>query len=127
MLVEREIRDKLHEYAEQFNLSYLNKEWARAKLLYFRAQTVATFLELSEKDLAELFGNRPYKEDWEPLEPGLFQEDRVERASWECVRINETYDDLHLRPKNRYGYAYVRDWRDLGGGLVQVRLEEEGT
>ncbi|MDE7247766.1 MAG: hypothetical protein K2N43_07750 [Lachnospiraceae bacterium] len=127
MLTEREIRDKLHEYAAQFNLSYLNKEWARAKLLYFRAQTVATFLEMPETDLAELFGNRPYKEDWEPLEPGLFQEDRVEKASWECVRINETYDELHLKPKDKYGYAYVKDWRELGGGIVQVRLEEVGT
>lgn len=123
MLTEREVRDKLYEYAAQFDLSYLNKEWSRAKLLYFRAQTVATFLELPEDDLAKLFGNRAYKEDWEPLVPGLFQEDKVERVSWECVRINETYDELHLRPKDKYGCAYVREWRDLGGGIVQVRLE----
>ena len=126
MLTEREIRDKLYEYAEQFNLSYLNKEWARAKLLYFRAQTVATFLGFSEKELAELFGNRAYKEDWEPLDLGLFQEDRLERASWECIRIHETYDELHLRPKDKYGYAFVREWRDLGGGRVEVQLEEVG-
>lgn len=127
MLTEREIRDKLYEYAEQFNLSYLNKEWARAKLLYFRAQTVAVFLELQEKELTELFGNRAYKEDWEPLDSGLFQEDRVERVSLECVRIHETYDELHLRPKDKYGYAYVKEWRDLGGGIVQMRLEEGKT
>lgn len=127
MLTEREIRDKFYEYAEQFNLSYLNKEWARAKMIYFRAQTVATFLELPEKDLAELFGNRPYKEDWEPLEPGLFQEDRVERASWECVRIHKTYDELHLRPKDKYGDTYVVDWKDMGHGIVQIKLEEVVT
>lgn len=127
MLTEREIRDKLYEYAEQFNLSYLSKEWARAKMIYFRAQTVATFLELPEKDLAELFGNRPYKEDWEPLEPGLFQEDRVERASWECVRIHKTYDELHLRPKDKYGDTYVVDWKDMGHGIVQIKLEEVVT
>lgn len=124
MLTEREIMDRLHEYAEQFNLSYQNKEWARAKFLYFRAQTVATFLELSEKDLTELFGNRAYKEDWEPIKQGLFQEDKVERASWECVKVHETYDELHLRPKDKYGYAYVREWRNLGGGIVQVKLKE---
>ena len=124
MLTERQIRDKLHEYAQQFGISYLNKEWARAKLLYFQAQLVATFLELPEAELAELFGNRPYKEDWEELRPGLFPEDEVERASWECIRNNHTYDELHLRPRDKYGKAYVKDWRDMGGGIVQVRLEE---
>lgn len=127
MLTEREIRDKLYEYAEQFRLSYQNKEWSRAKMLYFRAQTVATFLELPEEELAQLFGNRAYKEDWEPLESGLFPEDEVEKVSWECVRIHKTYDELHLRPKGRYGYAYVKEWRDMGDGIVQVRLEEVGT
>lgn len=127
MLTERKIMDKLHEYAEQFELAYCNKEWGRAKLLYFRAQTVATFLEFPEKDLAELFGNRPYKEDWEELKQGLFPEDEVERASWECVRIHETYDELHLRPKNKYGFAFVTGWQDLGGGRVEVQLEEVGA
>lgn len=124
MLTEREVRDKLNEYAEQFKSCYLRKEWTRAKLLYFRAQTVATFLELPEAELAELFGNRPYKEDWEELQPGLFPEDEVERASWECVRINKTYDELHLRPRTEYGNAFVTGWRDLGGGRVLVQLEE---
>lgn len=127
MLTEKEAMDKLYEYAEQFNLSYQNKEWARAKMLYFRAQTAATFLDLPEDRLAELFGNRPYKEDWEPLEQGLFQEEKVERVSWECVRIHETYDELHLRPRDRCGYAYVAGWKDLGHGIVQVKLEEVGA
>lgn len=127
MLSEREVIDKLHEYAEQFKLAYCNKEWGRAKLLYFTAQRVAVFLEMSEQELAELFGNRPYKEDWEELNPGLFPENEVERASWECVRIHETYDELHLRPKDKYGYAFVTGWRDMGGGKVEVQLEEVGT
>lgn len=127
MLTEKEAMDKLYEYAEQFDLSCQNKKWARAKMLYFRAQTVATFLELSEDRLAELFGNRPYKEDWEPLEPGLFTEEKVERASWECVRIHKTYDELHLRPKDKHGDTYVVDWKDMGHGIVQVKLEEVGT
>lgn len=124
MLTERQIRNKLYEYAEMFSGAYMRKEWARAKLLYFRAQTVATFLEMPEQDLAELFGNRPYKDDREDFVDGLFQEERVERASWECVRIHETYDELHLRPKTRYGSAFVKGWRDLGGGRVEVQLEE---
>lgn len=127
MLTEKEAMDKLHDYAEQFDLSYRNKEWSRAKMLYFQAQTVAVFLELPEDKLAEFFGNRPYKEDWEPLEPGLFPEEKVERVSWECVRIHETYDELHLRPRDKGGYAFVADWKAVGHGIVQVKLEEVGT
>lgn len=124
MLTEKEVRDKLYEYAEQFHGAYMRKEWARAKFLYFRAQTVAVFLELPEAELAELFGNRAYREDWEPLKDGIFPEQEVERASWECIRIGRTYDELLLRPRDKYGDAYVKSWRDLGGGRVEVRLEE---
>ena len=127
MLTERQIRNKLYEYAEMFSGAYMRKEWARAKLLYFTAQRVATFLEMSEQELAELFGNRPYKDDREDFVDGLFQEERVERASWECVRINETYDELHMRPKSKYAHAFVKGWRDLGNGKVEVHLEEVGT
>ena len=66
-----------------FSGAYMRKEWARAKLLYLRAQTVATFLEMSEQDLAELFGNRAYKDDRKEFVDRLFPEERVERASWE--------------------------------------------
>lgn len=123
MLSEKEVRDKLHEYAEQFKGACLRKEWARAKMLYFTAQRVAVFMEMPEAELAELFGNRAYKEEWEDLEPGLFPEAAVERASWECVRIHQTYDDLHLRPRDKSA-AFVKGWRNLGGGRVEVQLEE---
>ena len=126
MLTERQIRNKLYEYAEMFRDAYMRKEWARAKLLYFTAQMVAIFFEMSEQDLAELFGNRPYKDDREDFVDGLFPEHEVERASWECIRIHETYDELHLRPNTKYGSAFVRGWRDLGGGRVAVQLEEVG-
>ena len=100
----------------------MRKEYAAAKMTYFRAQTVAVFMELSEEELSELFGNRSYKDDREQLQDGLFQEAKVERASWECIRINMTYDELHLRPREPYRDMYVKDWQDLGGGIVQVRL-----
>lgn len=129
MIREAEIRKKLYEQADMFEHYFRNKEYAAAKMAYFRAQTVAVFLEMSEDELSELFGNRAYKDDREDLRDGLFSEEKVEKASWECIRINQTYDDLHLRPKEP-GRAdvYVKDWRDLGGGIVQVRLgagEEE--
>ena len=127
MLTERQMRNKLYEYAEMFRGAYMRKEWARAKLLYFTAQNVALFLEMSEQELAELFGNRPYKDDREDFVDGLFPEHEVERASWECIRINKTYDELLLRPKHKYGNAFVTGWRDLGNGKVEVQLEEVGT
>lgn len=124
MLTEKEVKDKLNRYAEQFQIRIRRKEWAAAKMLHFKAQAVATFLEFPEAELAALFGNRAYREDWEPLKDGIFPEQEVERASWECIRIGRTYDELLLRPRDKYGDAYVKSWRDLGGGRVEVRLEE---
>lgn len=129
MIKEAEAKKKLYELADIFNHHYRNKEYAAAKMAYFRAQTVAVFLEMSDDELSELFGNRAYKDDRDELQDGLFKEEMVEKASWECIRINQTYDELHLRPREP-GRAdvYVKEWRDLGGGIVQVRLgtgEEE--
>ncbi len=123
MIREAEIRKKLYELADIFKSCYIRKEYAAAKMSYFRAQTVAVFLEMSEDELSELFGNRAYKEDREELKNGLFSEEEVERASWECIKTHQTYDDLHLRPRDR-GRAdvYVKSWQELGGGIVQVRL-----
>ena len=98
MLNDRETRNKLHEYAERFRQLYRNQEWAAAKFTYFRAWTVAVFMELTEADMIELFGNRPYKADHEELKDGLFPEAMVSKADWECIRQNTTYDELHLRP-----------------------------
>lgn len=125
MLTEQEVKDKLYDYADQFRIRCQRKEWAAAKMLYFRAQTVATFLQLTDAELAVLFGNRAYKEDWEPLKDGVFPEKEVERVGWECIRMHKTYDDLHLRPLQRYGPMYVKGWEDIGGGRVQVQLEKE--
>lgn len=125
MLTEKQIKDKLYNYADQFQIRCQRKEWAAAKMLYFQAQTVAIFLQLTEAELSKLFGNRAYKEDWEPLRDGLFPEKEVERAGWECVRIHKTYDNLHLRPLPRYGPMYVKSWEDLSGGRVQIQLEQE--
>ena len=98
MLNEKQAKNKLQEYAERFVQHCHNKNWAAAKFIYFRALLAATFLELPEEDMAELFGNRAYKADHEELKDGIFPEAMVERASWECIRQNTTYDELHLRP-----------------------------
>lgn len=98
MLNEKQAKNKLYECAERFGQLCRNKDWPAAKFTYFRAKTVAVFMELQEEDMIELFGNRAYKADHEELKDGLFPEAMVERASWECIRQNTTYDELHLRP-----------------------------
>ena len=98
MLTEQEVKDKLHDYADQFQLRCRRKEWAAAKMLYFRAQTVATFLEFPEAELAKLFGNRAYREDWEPVKVGLVPTRDVERVGWACVILPKTYDAMRQRP-----------------------------
>lgn len=99
MLNEIQVRQKLHEYAELFRHHYARKEWAKAKFIYFQAQTVALFMELPEPEMIELFGNRAYKEDDEELKDGLFREEKVETVGWECIKRNYTYDHLLLNPK----------------------------
>lgn len=131
MIRETEIKKKLYELADIFKHHYVRKEYAAAKMTYFRAQTVALFMELSEDELAELFGNRAYKDDREELQGGLFSESEVEKASWECIRIDQTYDELHLRPRDGGKKdVYVESWQDIGCGIVQVKLgrgkEQEG-
>ena len=99
MLNEIQMRQKLREQAERFRHHYARKEWAKAKMAYFRAQTIAVFMELPDEEMIELFGNRAYKEDHEELKDGLFREEQVEIVSYECIKRNYTYDYLLLKPK----------------------------
>ena len=118
MLNERQIKNKLYECAERFTLHYRNKNWAAAKFAYFRARTIAAFLELPEADMIELFGNRTYKGDREELKDGLFPEAMVEKASWECIRQNTTYDELHLKPAEQGG---TNEFIDRDGEVRRIR------
>lgn len=118
MLNERQTRNKLHESAERFTQLCRNRNWAAAKYTYFRARTVAVFLELPEEDMIELFGNRAYKDDREELQDGLFPESMVEKASLECIRMNVTYDELHLKPVEP---GDVDEFIDRDGEIRNIR------
>ncbi|MCH5261627.1 MAG: hypothetical protein J1F42_01815 [Lachnospiraceae bacterium] len=118
MLNERQARNKLYEYAERFTQLCRKQDWAAAKFTYFRARTVAVFMELPDADMIELFGNRTYKDDREELKDGLFPEAMVEKASYECIRQNMTYDELHLRPAAPGG---VDEFIDSDGEVRNVR------
>lgn len=119
MLNERQAKNKLYECAERFTQLCRNKDWPAAKFTYFRAQTVAAFMELPKEDMAELFGNRPYKADHEELKDGLFPEAMVERASWECIRRNTTWDELHLKPMETG--ANIDEFIDRDGEVRHAR------
>lgn len=93
MLSAEQIREKIFSRAEDFREYARQKNWSGAKYAYFSASTMAVFMELSEVDMAILFGNRAYREDdRDPVEAGIFDEDTVIRAYDECIRANRTFE-----------------------------------
>lgn len=93
MLSAEQIREKIFRKAEDFKQHYYEKKWSQAKYDYDTASSIAVFIELSEADMVELFGGRPYLEDngEEPVD-GLFREAEVEKAYDECIKRNQTYE-----------------------------------
>ncbi len=92
MLTAKEIRDKIFLQAEVFKQYYRAKDWAGAKYAYDAARTMTVFVELDESDLIELFGSRAYT-NTQPPTRGLFDEDMVSKAYWECIKRNQTYEN----------------------------------
>ncbi|MCM1219389.1 MAG: hypothetical protein NC548_33335 [Lachnospiraceae bacterium] len=92
MLTAKQIRNKIFRSAEEFKSYISEKKWSQAKHAYDRASAMAVFMELPEEDMAALFGNRAYREDSEPVERGLFDEELVRRAYDECIRLNQTFE-----------------------------------
>lgn len=92
MLTAEQIREKIFRSAEDFKQYITEKKWSQAKYAYDRASAMAVFMELPESDMAVLFGNRAYKDDDDPIERGLFDEEQVQRAYDECIRRNQTFE-----------------------------------
>lgn len=93
MLSAEEIREKIFRKAEDFRKHFCEKKWSQAKHDYDTASSMAVFMELEEDDMAALFGSRPYLEDdREEAADGLFREAEVEKAYWECIKRNQTYE-----------------------------------
>lgn len=89
MITSEEIRQKLLDLPELFMVHYKKKEYAQAKYCYDTARNVSLFIELEEKDMLLLFGNRQDEEH--PVE-GLFNEEQVQRCYQECIKANQTYE-----------------------------------
>lgn len=98
MKTAQEIREGLYDLADRFRIKMKNKKYAEAKHIYDTALTVATYIELDETIKTELFGSR----HTEPATEGLFREQDVQRAVYECSIKRKTeekavMDDLIRR------------------------------
>lgn len=77
MLTSEQIRDKIYALADWFDECYAKKNWSQARYAYESASTMAVFMELSQEDMYELFGNHAEDPDNEPPEWGRFDRDKA--------------------------------------------------
>lgn len=98
MMDEKQTLDKLKETAEDFMAAVNNRNYMRAKALYNKALIVATFMQISGEDMAELFGQNAGIADDEEAPDGLFQRAAVNRVDLECcIKRNKAYEDQTCR------------------------------
>lgn len=97
MLMAEQARAKVFELAQFFNHHYTQGEWWRAKNAYDTAVTISVFMEFSEDDKIKLYGNRPYAADGDELTEGLFEEEKVQKCYFECIRLNQARENEIFR------------------------------
>ncbi len=67
-------------------------------MVHQMALSVAVFVELSEEQSQELFGDGGYRENDEEKNPGLFHTAKVEKATLEaCIKRNHNTQKLTYR------------------------------
>lgn len=81
MLTEKEAEEKLRELADEFRGLMKQRQYIKAKQRYEVARNVAVTMEMDEKILQELFGQRGSK--GEELVKGAFPEELVQKAFYE--------------------------------------------
>jgi len=86
MLTGTQFKLKVKRSADQFLKAADLKEWNRARSIYNRTITACVYMELDEREMIEIFGNRPYKDREEEEKDGLFPETIVEKVRWECIK-----------------------------------------
>lgn len=62
MLTEKEAEQKLRGLADEFQILMKQRQYAKAKYRYEAARSVAVTMEMDEKIIQELFGQRGEKE-----------------------------------------------------------------
>lgn len=81
MLTEKEAEQKLRGLADEFQILMKQRQYGKAKQRYEVARNVAVIMEMDEKILQELFGQRGGK--GEMLVKGAFPEELVQKAFYE--------------------------------------------
>ena len=98
MLTEKEVTQKLREYADRFNWHVMNREWGKAHNIYLIARNVAVFVQMPDSVIEELFGEYSEDQDEKNPEDGLFRRADVSRVDLEsCIRRNMAYEDMACR------------------------------
>lgn len=95
MLDNRSLIDKLYELPQMFCFYMEHKNYPMAKHCYDTARTVAVFMEIDESRKAELFGERG--ERGAVIQQGLFPEEKVQRAYFECAVKTERMKEKSIR------------------------------
>ena len=100
---EKQTVDKLKETAEDFMAAVEDKNYMRAKALYNKALTVATFMKIPKEAMEELFGKSAGGiADDEEAPDGLFRRAAVSRVDLECcIKRNQAYEDQACRRKGK--------------------------
>lgn len=91
MLEGKALMDKLYEQPNIFRIYMQNKQYSRAKACYDTVRSVLVFLEADEGRMQEFFGQRG--ERGVLLREGLFDEEQVQKAYYECIRKGDTYEN----------------------------------
>ena len=97
MLTERDLENKLRDYAARFSQHVRKREWGEGHNLYNMALDTAVIAEMSEDFQAELFGEYD-SEGTGDVADGLFSREDVHRVNRECCIIrNMAYEDKECR------------------------------
>lgn len=109
MLTEKELEDKLREYAAAFNIHVRTKEWGKAHNVYNMTLTTAVMTGLSREFRDELFGGYDESDDGD-VKDGLFRREDVAKVNTECcIRRNMAYEDMECRKAGKAPRYYSEE------------------
>lgn len=109
MLDGKAFMDKLYEQPDLFKMHMRGRQYSCAKACYDTVRTVLVFLEADEEVMQEFFGERGERGVF--LREGLFNEEQVQKAYYECIRKGDTYENKRYEPLQGKGQG--------GGGCIQ--------
>lgn len=106
MLTQEEIIEKLYRQVEIFRRQYYTKKYSAASMTEFIAHVVATFVELDEDKMIELFGICQGETREEII--GLFPEEQVIDANWQVVLHHRSLQEITRQEKREREEAWEK-------------------